>query len=95
MNMKLPARIRRMSKRRQLTGLYRQIKRGIERALHRGYRGHIVTDEMRARMFAEINNQLRMLPQPVEHIKINLMVLPYKAEMPYSKDSPPRSDISC
>lgn len=95
MTMKLPARIRRMSKRRQQTGLYRHIKRGIERALHQGYRGHIVTEEMRARMVKEIQTQLRNLPPPVEHIKINLMVLPYKAEMPYSKDSLPRSDISC
>lgn len=84
----LPAKIRRMSKRRQKTALFRYVKRGIERALHQGYRGHIVTEEMRARMVAVINNQLRMLPRPVEHININLMVLPYQDD---SSDSLPRS----
>lgn len=87
----LPAKIRRMSKRRQKTALFRYVKRGIERALHQGYRGQIVTQEIRARMVEEINNQLRMLPRPVEHININLMVLPYQEA---NSDSLPRSATS-
>jgi len=77
----MPAKIRRMSKRRQKAALFRYVKRGIARALHQGYRGFIVTDEMKARMVEEINSQLLPLCPPTEYITINFVVTPTVEEL--------------
>jgi hypothetical protein len=77
----MPAKIRRMSKRRQKTALFRYVKRGIACTLHQGYRGFIVTDEMKARMVEEINSQLLPLYPPTEYITINFVVTPTAGEL--------------